>query len=266
MGCFDFLKGSAEPDREQGLMGNLFGSTAAEPEPAPQSRARREPSEADKAQLKLKIQRDKLEQARTKSEFMIEKRREAAKVLAQQGKKKQAILALKTKKAIEVNLTNTENQLMQVEQMISNIDQAGMQARVVDGLKAGNAAMKELQKQIGTTEDVENLMQETADARAYQEEISEALSGQLSLTAEDEAQLEAEMAELEEMEAMDLSDHMPDAPTELPEGLESPAPVETETQETPTACRCALISSATALRHSAASNPCSGNGPLSLCS
>jgi hypothetical protein len=74
------------------------------------------------------------------SAFMIEKRREAAKALAQAGevpppvaslpplgaeqgycragKKKQAILALKTKKMIEQQLASTEGQLMQLEEMV----------------------------------------------------------------------------------------------------------------------------------------------------
>jgi hypothetical protein len=44
-------------------MGNLCGSKVAEPAPAPApATGRREVSEADKATLKLKIQRDKLQQ------------------------------------------------------------------------------------------------------------------------------------------------------------------------------------------------------------
>jgi hypothetical protein len=116
-------------------MGNLFGSQAAEPAPAPAVAAgagRREVSEADRATLKLQIQRDKLQQHTKKvrgsaqlgwaggrsfdtaagppchsgemgrgwhvaegvsvlkgellqSAFMIEKRREVAKALAQAG-------------------------------------------------------------------------------------------------------------------------------------------------------------------------------------
>merc|ERR1719240_1042557 len=101
-------------------MGNLFGSQG-EPEPAPEpaKKARKGMSEADKAQLKLKGQRDKLTQAQKRHSFLIESTRANAKKLAQAGKKKEAMILLKKKKSLEVQLKSVEDQFMQIETMIS---------------------------------------------------------------------------------------------------------------------------------------------------
>jgi len=236
-------------------MGNLLGSSAQDPAPAaPAPAAKREVSEADKATLKIKLQRDKLKTESTRVAFMVEKRRAAAKQLAKDGKKEKAMLMLKTKKMMETQLANCENQLFQVEQMVASIDEAGIQLKVVEGLKvrpcepprpptiraprpppraacalprphtegcgaqAGTAALKELQKQIGSVEEVQDLMDETAEAQAYQQEVADALQG--SITMDDEADIEAELAELEAMEALELGvalDELPAVPSTVPD-------------------------------------------------
>jgi hypothetical protein len=101
----------------------------------------------------------------------------------------------------------------------------------VDVPQAGNEALKELQKQIGTVEDVQNLMDDTADAMAYQQELNDALSGQFS--ADDDAELEAEMAALEaEEEALQAlvspclpRQISPEGPARLHRAGVSPSPV-----------------------------------------
>ena len=89
---------------------------------------------------------------------------------------------------------------------------------MVDGLKAGNESLKQLQK-IMSLEDVEKIMDETREAVEYQNEIDALISG-ANLTEEDE---EAIMAELDEITKIDL----PEVPTEK---LPDLAPTETETE------------------------------------
>ena len=66
-------------------------------------------------------------------------------------------------------------------------------------LQQGNEAQKQLQNAV-SLEDVERLMEETADAREYQEQLQLALSVG-SWSGEDEEAAEAEMAELEKERA-----------------------------------------------------------------
>jgi hypothetical protein len=179
-------------------------------------KARKGMSEADKAQLKVKGQRDKLVQAQKRYSFLIESTRENAKKLAHAGKKKEAMLLLKHKKSLEVQLKSIEDQFVNIEQMIISIEQAGMQAKFVESMAAGNAALKSLSESMGGLEGVERLMEDTAETQAEWREIEEALTGSSMLDAEDEEAVLAELAELEEMEAADLASQMPDVPTLKP--------------------------------------------------
>ena len=191
------------------------GSEAAPaPAPAPPPKARKGMSEADKAQLKVKGQRDKLAQAQKRYSFLIEKTRQNAKVLAQQDKKKEAMILLKKKKSLEVQLKSVDDQVLNIEQMISSIEQAGMQAKFAESMAAGNAALKSITESMGGLEGIERLMDDTAETQAEWAEIGEALQG--TLDAQDEEDVAAELAALEEMEALDLDAQLPDAPTALP--------------------------------------------------
>ena len=84
------------------------------------------------------------------------------------------------------------------------------QVRVVEALKQGNEANKLLQKAVAL-EDVEKLMEETAEAKEYQEQLKQALGE--SWTGEDEAATEAEMAELEDALAEEMKAELPEIPT-----------------------------------------------------
>jgi len=78
-------------------------------------------------------------------------------------------------------------------------------------LKAGNDILTKLNKEM-SIEKVEDLMNETAEAIEYQNEISELLSG--ALTVEDEEAIENELAQIVNEE---LNQKLPDVPgTELP--------------------------------------------------
>ncbi|EGG14114.1 SNF7 family protein [Cavenderia fasciculata] len=151
-------------------------------------------SNTDKAVLDLKVQRDKLKQYQVQINIVIQKEIEIAKECTKTKKRNQALLALKKKKYQEKLLDDTNQNLINIQEMISKIELAEFQVKIFDSLKKGNTALNALQKEM-SLEDVENLMAETEDAIAYQNEISAALAGQFSPEEEDSL--------LEELEAME---------------------------------------------------------------
>ncbi|RUP46269.1 Snf7-domain-containing protein [Jimgerdemannia flammicorona] len=183
----------------------------------------------DKAILDLKVQRDKLKQYNKKVNSLsdlserirvvCDKEVEIAKKHLAAGDKKKALLALKKKKYQETLLERTNAQLINLEEMTNSIEFALVEKQVFDGLKAGNNVLKEIQNEM-SLEAVEKLMDETADAIAYQNvgwiwgcpEISELLSGKI--TAEDEEDV---LQELEQLQQLEIAEQLPVVPeTKLP--------------------------------------------------
>jgi len=82
-------------------------------------------------------------------------------------------------------------------------------------------------------EDIDNLMLDTQEAIAYQNQIEEALSGKLS--DEDEESVLEELAALEKESGADITAEMPDVPSEeLPEDeirVEKPVKTKASKQE-----------------------------------
>jgi len=62
---------------------------------------------------------------------------------------------------------------------VDSIEFSQIQARVFESLKNGNTVLQELNKQMNV-DDIEILMADTADAIAYQQQVTEALTGKLT--------------------------------------------------------------------------------------
>ena len=67
---------------------------------------------------------------------------------------------------------------------VHDIEFAQIESQVLEGLKQGNNSLKKMQE-VMSLEEVEKIMDETADAVEYQRQISDLLGG--SLSDEDEA-------------------------------------------------------------------------------
>jgi charged multivesicular body protein 6 len=180
----------------------------------------------DRAILDLKIQRDKIRQYQRRVQTYMEKEREAAKTLLARGERDRAKTALRRMHYQATILQKTDAQLETLEGLVSNIEFSQIEVSVMHGLAQGNAVLKEIHKEM-TVESVEKLMEDTAEAQAYQREVDEAL--QSRMTAEDEEAVSAELLLLErealqvsgkEIEAPDAAklDGLPSAPNQQPIG------------------------------------------------
>ncbi|RHZ66235.1 ESCRT-III subunit protein VPS20 [Aspergillus thermomutatus] len=175
-------------------------------------------SAQDRAILDLKNQRDKLRQYQKRITVLTDRETAIAKECLARDDRRRALLALRRKKYQETLLSKTDAQLEQLEQLTSQVEFSLVQKDVLFGLQQGTRVLQAINKEMGGIEAVEKLMGETEEARAYQEEISQMLAGQLSNQDEDEVEDELERLR-QETEAITLP-KVPTAPPVMAEGEE----------------------------------------------
>ncbi|KAL4987565.1 Snf7-domain-containing protein [Aspergillus falconensis] len=175
-------------------------------------------SPQDKAILDMKNQRDKLQKYQKRITALTDRETAIAKECLARNDRKRALLALRRKKYQESLLAKTDAQLAQLEQLTGQVEFALVQKDVLYGLQQGTKVLQMINEEIGGIEGVEKLMGETEEARAYQEEISQMLAGNLSNQDEDEVEDELEALHREVQGPVSLP-NVPTAPpaVEVPE-------------------------------------------------
>ncbi|CAO1631554.1 unnamed protein product [Parajaminaea phylloscopi] len=144
----------------------------------------------DRAILDLKLQRDRIRQYQKKLLLLEEKEKAAARQLLARGDKARALSALRRGRYQRSILDKTDEQLSTLEGLVSSIEFSQIQASVYHGLEQGNAVLKEIHKELNP-ESVDKLLEQTAEAQAYQREVDEMLAGKM--TPDEEAEVQAEM-------------------------------------------------------------------------
>ncbi len=169
----------------------------------------------------MKNQRDKLHQYQKRITTITSRETAIARECLSRGDKPKALLALRRKKFQESLLARSDREIETLEQLTSDVEFASVQKDVLYGLQQGTSVLKQIHAEIGGIDQVEKLMEDNAEARAYQEEVSEMLRGQMTNQDEDEVEDELEAMEgeiggvKEPMEEPDTVRYPP-APTNEP--------------------------------------------------
>lgn len=119
-------------------------------------------------------------------------------------------------------LQQTDQQLENLERLAADIEYAQIEVQVVDGLRAGNEALQQINNMLDIDE-IERILDETKEGAEKQAEINSLLSS--VVTEEDEEDIMNELSALvraEEAEKADLEQGkedvaLPDVPTDEPE-------------------------------------------------
>ncbi|KAF7320148.1 hypothetical protein MKEN_00799300 [Mycena kentingensis (nom. inval.)] len=176
----------------------------------------------DRAILDLKLQRDKLKQYQKQIQFILQREHDIAKTHLASGNKDRALIALRRRKFQQSLLVKTDGQLETLEELVSTIEFSLVEVSVMHGLQQGNDVLKQIHKEM-SVEAVEKLMDETAEAREYQKEISDLLANNLTADEEDAVQEELRLlaaeAEGEPLKLPNAPVHepVPDGPVEAAE-------------------------------------------------
>eukprot|EP01012_Entosiphon_sulcatum_P039035 TRINITY_DN5101_c0_g1_i1.p1 TRINITY_DN5101_c0_g1~~TRINITY_DN5101_c0_g1_i1.p1 ORF type:complete len:210 (+),score=46.27 TRINITY_DN5101_c0_g1_i1:644-1273(+) len=193
-------------------MGNLFGKK--------EKSSSKDVSKQDRAILELKMQRDNLHKHRSRVKKVMEKESELARQLLKEQKRDRAKLCIQRKRHQEKLLEKAEGILQNIQEMIDTIEFAQCEAKVMSAFREGSKALQALQKEIGSVEEVEKLMEDTEEAMAFHEAVSQTLSR--SLTPEDDVGIEEQLAA---WEAQDLQERLTVAtPAKQPLPLPEPEP------------------------------------------
>ena len=182
----------------------------------------------------MKNQRDKLHQYQRRITLITSRETAIARECLARGDKSKALLALRRKKFQETLLAKTDAQLETLEQLTSNVEFALVQKDVIYGLQQGTSVLKQIHAEMGVIEHVEKLVGEGEEARAYQQEISEMLGGQMSNQDEDEVEDELEAMEGEIHGVIEPREEVVERPgaVEFPAAPDKELPFKGELQQT----------------------------------
>ncbi|QRV75710.1 charged multivesicular body protein 6 [Ceratobasidium sp. AG-Ba] len=186
-------------------------------------------SAQDRAIVDLKNQRDELKRYRRRIQTVLDREHAIAKEALANGNKRIALLALRRRKYQESMLQKTDNQLETLENLVSSIEFALVEKDILFGLQQGNKVLKSIHAEM-SLEDVEKLMEETAEAVAYQNEIDQMLTSRMTVDEEEAVQKELEQLQSEAIGSAPIHEPAGKAQVELP-SVPAKEPTEAEREE-----------------------------------
>ncbi|KAJ3123161.1 Squalene epoxidase, partial [Nowakowskiella sp. JEL0407] len=167
---------------------------------------------ADKSLLDIKIQRDKLKQYITRLSLLHSQAHSQTLKNVAAKNIPSAKLSLKKEKYFYNQLEQVQNQLSNLEHLVSEIEYKRVEVGVLDGLKKGNEILKGLNEQLKVL-DVEKVLDDLQDGVEYQKEIDDLISGVVNM---DDEEIEMELEKLREEEERPVK--LPDVPvTDIPQ-------------------------------------------------
>lgn len=170
-------------------------------------------TDADRAKFQLKAASKNLRLYQKKLEKEIETNKQRAKKMLKEKKKNKALFFLKINKFKTKRIGELQSQLLNLEKVVMDMKASEDNLSVFNAMKMGSAQLKKLQKQM-PVDQVRQLMEDNAQSAQYMEELGEMLGGEMSTQDEDE--VAAEFAKLEELDALDTMSKIPDVPTTEP--------------------------------------------------
>lgn len=173
-------------------------------------------SATDRATLDLKNARDRLQKYKSRLERDDAKIVARAKKAKADGNTKAALNLLKIRKLKTREVEYVEAQLLNVMQMVQTIDSKQNEAQVLAAMKEGKDTLQRMHEET-TVDDVLNLMDEIQEEHELEQEMNNVMVGAniSSLTAEDDAAIEAELEALMGI-APTQKEEEPPAAEELP--------------------------------------------------
>ena len=165
-------------------MGSLFTK-----QQSPKKNRREQPrndelSQIDSAKLELRRTRTKLRKYQKQMEKQTIQINRKIKKLLKEKKKNAAKTTLRLRKLREIALERTDNQILNLEQMISSIEQTEFNAEMIQSIETGNTALESLHK-IMSLEYVEDVMEQADEYQVMNDEISN-LIGESGYLIDDE--------------------------------------------------------------------------------
>ncbi|BFZ53129.1 Vacuolar protein sorting-associated protein 20 [Savitreella phatthalungensis] len=186
---------------------------------------RRGVSKQDRAILGMKMQRDRLKQYQRRLEGESARYEASARACLAAGRPDRARLVLQQRQLLVKNLGAVDQQLATIEGLAAQVEFSALEESVVLGLEQGGQVLKQLNARL-TLDRIDRLADDTAEARAHQEEIANALAEMRreggGLSVDDEESVEAEFERLQATLNQQQLDAMPSAPkTKLPTAPEA---------------------------------------------
>lgn len=151
---------------------------------------------ADRAVLDLKNSRDRLGRFRKKLEMDQEKLLERAKKSQKEGNKSMAMHLMKLRKHKISEVTNVENQLLTIYEMVDKIAGKENELEIMKAMDEGKNALEYLHREM-SVDDVLHLMDEIEEQSEVEHQINEILRQGAGLSSIDESAIEDELAAME---------------------------------------------------------------------